>query len=191
MTYEKTCSLSHPRCDHGRLSAADGGLCLDQRQNSGRCDQLGQKPERTNRWQRRVRGADQRLLLVPRPDLSGRQRRGLFVESAPCRLDELSRRRATFWSTAATLQTSMAMSRSMNRTTAHGIRTMPISAKSSTLQTSDTTALIIRIGASSARTSRARRRLRPTPISAQTSTVTLSARTAGSTSARTMAPITT
>lgn len=72
-----------------------------------------------------------------------------------------------------------------------GIRTMPISAKSSTLQTSDTTALIIRIGASSARTSRARRRLRPTPISAQTSTVTSSARTAGSTSARTMAPITT
>ena len=28
MTYEKTCSLSHPRCDHGRLPAADGGLCL-------------------------------------------------------------------------------------------------------------------------------------------------------------------
>ncbi len=26
MTYEKTCSLSHPRCDHGRLPAADGGL---------------------------------------------------------------------------------------------------------------------------------------------------------------------
>ena len=36
MTYEKTCSLSHPRCDYGRLPAADGGLCLDQRQNSGR-----------------------------------------------------------------------------------------------------------------------------------------------------------
>ena len=45
MTYEKTCSLSHPRCDHGRLSAADGGLCLDQRQNSGRCDQLGKSLE--------------------------------------------------------------------------------------------------------------------------------------------------
>ena len=29
MTYEKTYSLSHPRCDHGRLPAADGGLCLD------------------------------------------------------------------------------------------------------------------------------------------------------------------
>ena len=49
----------------------------------------------------------------------------------------------------------------------------------------------ISIGASSARTSRAQHRLRPTPISAQTSTVTSSARTAGSTSARTMAPITT
>lgn len=67
-------------------------------------------------------------------------------------------------------------------------QTMPISAKSSTLQTSDTTALIIRIGASSARTSRAQHRLRPTPISAQTSTVTSSARTAGSTSARIMIP---
>lgn len=44
------------------------------------------------------------------------------------------------------------------------------------------------IGASSARTSRAQHRLRPTPISAQTSTVTSSARTAGSTSARIMIP---
>ena len=34
MTYEKTCSLSHPRCDHGRLPAADGGLCLDQRKTA-------------------------------------------------------------------------------------------------------------------------------------------------------------
>lgn len=75
--------------------------------------------------------------------------------------------------------------------TALGIRTIPISEKSSMLQTSDTTALQIRIGASSARTSRAQHQLRPMPISAQTSTVTSSARTAGSTSARAMAPITT
>lgn len=85
----------------------------------------------------------------------------------------------------------MAMSRSMNRITAPGTRTLPVSAKSSTLQTSDITALRTPIGASSARTSPAQHRLRPMPTSAQTSTVTSSARTAGSTSARTMAPITT
>lgn len=56
------------------------------------------------------------------------------------------------------------------------------------VQTSDITALRTPIGVSSARTSRARRRLRPTPTLAQTSTVTSSARTAGSTSARIMIP---
>lgn len=183
MTYEKTCSLSHPRCDHGRLPAADGSLCLDQRQNSGRCDQLGQKPERTNRRQRRVCGADQRLLLVPRPDplraATARIIRGISSPPAGKDYKTLSRRRATFWSTAATLQTSMAMSRSMNRTTAPGTRTMPISAKSSTLRTSDIMALTIRIGASSARTLAARYLSRTLSTSAQTSTVISSARTNG------------
>lgn len=59
------------------------------------------------------------------------------------------------------------------------IRTMPISAKSSTLQMSDITASQIRIGASSARTLAARCLSRILSTSAQVSTVISSARTNG------------
>lgn len=71
------------------------------------------------------------------------------------------------------------MSRSMNRITAPGTRTLPVSAKSSTLQTSDTTALRTPIGASSARTLAARCLSRILSTSAQVSTVISSARTNG------------
>ena len=90
-----------------------------------------------------------------------------------------NRRRATFWSTAAMVKIRMAMSRSMNRITAPGTRTLPVSAKSSTLQTSDITALRTPIGASSARTLAARYLSRTLSTSAQTSTVISSARTNG------------
>ena len=95
------------------------------------------------------------------------------------RIPNAQPKKGTFWSMAAAATTSMAMLQSMNRITAPGTRTMPISVKSSMSRTSSIIDSRIRISASSARTLAARCLSRILSTSAQTSTVISSARTNG------------